>query len=123
MDYAARLLEAKQSYPFDGWRAAYEEGLEQYTEENCAAAKRILDTLLSDLVSLGEEAREEDKMQKFQVAIEALNTLDDKTDNSLIESDERDELCELFCVVAEKAGINPSKYGDGEGPASEWRNW
>jgi hypothetical protein len=123
MDYAARLLESKQSYPFVGWRASYEEGLEQYTEENCEAAKRIMDTLLSDLIALGEDAREEDKMHKFQVAVEALNTLNDETDGSLIETGEREELCDLFCVVAEKADIDPKKYGDGEGPASEWRDW
>ena len=123
MSYGTRLLEAKESYPFDSWRASFEHGLDQYTEENCEAAKRIVDTLLSNLTDLGEDAREEDKMQKFQAAVESLNTLNDETDGSLIETGEREELCELFNVIAVKAGIDPSKYGDGEGPASEWRDW
>ena len=123
MDYATELLKFKQDGPIEGWRASYKDGLEQYTEENCAAAERILDTFISDLVALGEDAREEDKMQTFQVAVEALNTLDDESGHSLIETGEREELCEFFYVVAEKAGIDAKKYGDGEGPASEWRDW
>jgi len=29
----------------------------------------------------------------------------------------------LFNQIAIQAGIDPEKYGDGEGPASEWRDW
>jgi len=123
MNYETNLLEVKEKYPFDTWKTYVEDGLDQYTEENCEAAKRIFDNLLSDLVTLGEEAREEDKLQKFQVAVEALNTLNDETDGSLIETGEREELCEFFNIIAVKARIDPSKYGDGEGPASEWRDW
>jgi hypothetical protein len=123
MDYEARLLEIKENYPFIRWQTYKDNGLEQYTKENCEAAKHILDTLLSNLVALGEDARERDKIQKFQVAVEFLNSLNDETDGSLIETDEREELCELLNMIAAKAGIDPNKYGDGEGPASEWRDW
>ncbi|WP_017300077.1 hypothetical protein [Nodosilinea nodulosa] len=129
MSYETDLLEVREKYPFNKWKTyaeigeAGEEGLEQYTEENCEAAKRILDTLVSDLAALGEDALKEDKLQKFQVAVEALNTLNHEMDGSLIETGEREELCELFNIIAVKAGIDPSEYGDGEGPASEWRNW
>jgi hypothetical protein len=129
MSHETLLLEVKAKYPFDKWKTYAqpgkngEKGLEQYTEENCEAAKRILDTLISDLIDLGEEAPEEDKLQKYQVAVEALNTLNDETDGSLIETGEREALCELFYVIALKNGLDPTKYGDGEGPASEWRDW
>ena len=123
MDYETKLLEAKQAYPFEQWRASAQHGLDQYTEENCEAAKRILDTLLADLVALGESAPEEEKIQKFEIAVEAFNELNEETDGALIETGEREELCELFNVIAVKAGIDPSQYGDGEGPASEWRDW
>ena len=123
MDYKARLLEVKGNYPFDDWQTYKDNGLEQYTKENCEAARRILDTLLSNLIALGEDAQEENKIQNFQVAVESLNSLNDKTDGSLIETGEREELCELFNLIAVKAGIDPSIYGDGEGPASEWRDW
>jgi hypothetical protein len=129
MSYETDFLKVKEEYPFDQWKTYAEigedgeDGLEQYTEENCEAAKRILDTLVSDLVALGEDAPEQDKLKKFQVAVEALNTLNDETDGSLIETGEREELCALFNIIAVKSGIDPSKYGDGEGPASEWRDW
>lgn len=123
MDYEARLLEVRENYPFDKWQIYADNGLEQYTKENCEAAKHIIDSLLSDLVVMGEDALEESKIQKFQIAVETLNLLNDETDGLLIETDEREELCELFNIIATKAGINPSNYGDGEGPASEWRDW
>ncbi|MBD1918630.1 MULTISPECIES: hypothetical protein [Cyanophyceae] len=129
MSYETDLLEVRETYPFDKWKTyaeigeAGEEGLEQYTEENCEAAKLILDTLVSDLAALGGDAPKEDKLQKFQAAVEALNTLNDEIDDSLIETGEREELCELFNVIAVKAGIDPSEYGDGEGPTGEWRDW
>jgi len=123
MNYSSKLMEAKESYPFDQWRGYEKDGLEQYTKENCDATRRIMDTLLSDLAALGEHANEADKIQKFQVAVESLNALNDKNDGALIETGEREELCDLFNVIAVKAGIDPANYGDGEGPASEWREW
>jgi hypothetical protein len=46
-----------------------------------------------------------------------------RKDPTLIETDEREQLCELCNVVATAAGLDPKKYGGGEGPASEWRDW
>jgi len=123
MDYEAGLLEVKEIYPFDKWQLYKGDGLEQYTKENCEVVKLIFDALLSNLIALGKDAREEHKIQKFQVAVEALNSLNDETDGSLIETDEREELHKLLNVIANKAGIDPRNYGNGEGPASEWRDW
>ncbi len=95
--------------------------MEQYTEENCEAAKGILSTLLSELIALGEDSQEEDKIEKFKVAVEALNTLNDETD--VIETGEREQLCDLFDHIAIAAGIDPDKYGGGDQLASEWRDW
>jgi hypothetical protein len=41
----------------------------------------------------------------------------------MIETGEREELCELFNLMAVDCGIDPGKYGGGEGLASEWRDW
>jgi len=97
----------------------YEDGLEQYTEENCAEVKAIFDTLISDLVTLGEDASEADKVALFQKAIEATNEVDE----DVIETGEREELCELTDSIAVACGLDPRNYGDGEGLASEWREW
>ena len=41
----------------------------------------------------------------------------------MIETGEREELCELFNSIAADCGIDPGQYGHGEGLASEWRDW
>jgi hypothetical protein len=41
----------------------------------------------------------------------------------LIETGEREDLCELIDQITIAAGMDPKNYGDGEGIADEWRNW
>jgi len=121
--YKNRLEETKTHYPFAEWRKNGEEfGMEQYTEEACAKFVAIFDQLIEQLVALGRDGGEPEKLTAFQKAIEATNYANDE-DPSLIETGEREELCELCNLIASAAGLDPSKYGDGEGPASEWRDW
>lgn len=123
MTFAANLEATKQRYPFDRWHEGLQHGLDQYTQVNCDKASTIFDTLIADLISLGADVPEADKLAKFETAVLALNDLDDELDNSFIETGEREDLCELCNTICKAAGMDPSKYGDGEGPASEWREW
>ena len=118
-DYRQRLTATRESYPFPKWAAS---GLDQYTEEACGLFAAVFDDLIQRLAALGEQAPEKEKIAAFKQAVEALNALNEK-DESLIETGERQDLCELCNVIANAAGIDPKKYGDGEGPASEWREW
>ena len=118
-DYANRLNQTRGAYPFGRWR---ESGLDQYTDEACASFGAVFDSLIRDLTTLGDEASEERKLAAFKKAVEALNALNEG-DGSLIETGEREDLCELCNAIAAAAGLNPADYGDGEGPASEWREW
>ncbi len=118
-EYLNKLTATKAQYPFKRWS---ESGLDQYTEEACTKFARIFDTLIDRLTSLGEATSESDKLKSFHQAVVALNTLNE-TDDSLIETGEREDLCELSNVIAVAAGLNPENYGDGEGPASQWRDW
>lgn len=36
---------------------------------------------------------------------------------------QKSDIGELCNVIAEAARIDYTKYGEGEGPASEWRDW
>lgn len=122
MSYSEQLQSTKSHYPFLRWQANFPD-LEQYTEENCAAAQAIIDTLIEQLILLGEAAPESEKVEIFQIAVEALNELNEETDGALIETGEREELCGLFNEVTLAAGLIPENYGEGEGIASEWRDW
>ena len=118
--YAEKLNATKETYPFAKWRASFfKYGLEQYTEENVGEVRAIFDALISDLAALGEQAPKEQKIALFQKAIEATNELEE----DLIETGEREDLCELTNNITVASGLNPAEYGDGEGLASEWREW
>ncbi|MDB5270857.1 MAG: hypothetical protein JWP58_3897 [Hymenobacter sp.] len=117
--YAEKLNATKEGYPFAAWRESYNVGLEQYTQENCDEVKSIFDELIAELVSLGEQAPKEQKIALFQKAIEATNELEE----DIIETGEREDLCELTNNITVACGLNPAEYGDGEGLASEWREW
>lgn len=120
--YANRLNATKEHYPFGLWAESVEI-LEQYTEETCGQAAQIFDRLIDRLISLGESALEEEKLGAFREAIEALNELDEENFHMLIETDEASTLIDLCNRIALAAGLDPKKYGGGEGPASIWRDW
>jgi hypothetical protein len=73
------------------------------------------------LFDVGEAAPEAKKVTLFKVAVEALNDLNDET--GMMETGEREDLCELLNLIATACGIDPGKYGNGEGLATEWRDW
>jgi hypothetical protein len=118
MNYAEKLNQTKESYPFARWQKSE---IEMYTPENCAAMRVIFDDLIAALIEKGKTASEAEKIELFRVAIERTNELDGET--GVVETGEREDLCELTNVISEAAGLNPDKYGGGEGLASEWRDW
>jgi len=120
--YPQRLKAMRRQFPFKQWRAGEKGGLEQYSKENCTAMAAIFDKLLKRLIALGEGAAEADKLAAFKEAIEATNALNAREMN-LIETGEREQLCELCNEIARATGLDPAQYGGGEGPASQWRDW
>lgn len=118
-DYRSRLAATKERYPFRKWK---EWGIEEYTDQALNLFVEVFNQLIERLITLGHQVPESSKIAAFRQAVEALNGLNERN-KILIETDEREDLCELFNVIATAAGINPSNYGDGEGPASEWRDW
>ena len=123
MTYEEKLQECKSNYPFGKWREMVDDGLDQYTEENCNRAKSIFDELIGDLIKTGENAPEKEKVALFEKAVLALNDLNDEIDGSLIETGEREELCELIDQITVASGLDPADFGDGAGIADEWRDW
>jgi len=50
-----------------------------------------------------------------------LNKFNETLDSSFIETEEREELCDLFDNIADAVGLNVQDYPDGI--ASKWRDW
>ncbi len=118
-----KLNKTKELYPFEKWREAFfEYEMEQYTEENCNAAKTIFDNLIDKLIALGENGNETEKIALFEIAVLSLNELENKNEG-LIETGEREDLCELIDQITIACGLNPRNYADGEGLADLWREW
>jgi len=122
MTYSDKLIVTKQACPFEKWQT-YFPRMEDYTPENCDAAKNIFDRLISQLAELGEAVPKSEKEKLFESAVLALNELNEATGGGLIETGEREELCELLDTISMAAGLNPEDYADGEGIADEWREW
>ncbi|MBL7783018.1 MAG: hypothetical protein JNM22_17440 [Saprospiraceae bacterium] len=122
MTYSNKLNATKEAYPFEKW-STYFPGMDVYTTENCNRAKSIFDTLIRQLAAMGETAPRAEKEEQFKSAVLALNDLNEATDGGLIETGEREELCELLDMITIAAGLNPEDYADGEGIADEWREW
>jgi len=118
-DYRTKFDEAVSAYPFPRWQQS---GLAQYSEEACGAFAAVFDRLIQELVRAGEGASEQTKRDLFHQAVDALNALNEQ-DESLIETAEREDLCELVNRITVACGLDPSQYGVGEGLASEWREW
>ena len=118
-DYRSKFDAPISSYPFAHWQQS---GLEQYTPEACSAFTAIFDRLVENLVRAGEDATEQSKLELLHQTVNELNALNEEDEN-LIETGEREELCALVNLITVACSLEPSKYGGGEGPASEWREW
>ena len=123
LSYSEKLEMTKKLYPFENWRNNFlEYQMEQYSEENCNAVKNIFETLIDKLRKLEENGYNLEKEKSFKVAILSLNELNEKNDG-LIETGEREDLCELIDQITIASGLNPKEYADGEGIADVWREW
>lgn len=117
--YIDGLHDTKAGYPFQRWA---ESGLEQYDSETCSAFAEVFDVLIDELGQMGPDAIASAKLATFEKAVIALNTIN-AADERLIETGEREDLCELINTITLAAELDPTRYGDGEGLASEWREW
>lgn len=119
----SNLEKCRTSFPFSRWRQnGIEYDMEDYTQENCEAIELIFDELIADLKILPTDATAEDKVLLFKYAVISTNAMSERVPG-LIETGEREDLCELFDQISIAAGLEPKEFADGEGIASEWREW
>lgn len=110
MTYKERLEEVKTSYPFETWRGYFNDGMTQYSKENCDRAVEIMVTLLEDLAKAGLRAKEDIKIELIKNAVYGYNLLDGMTGDTLTETGQRDELGQLFDKIARLAKIDLEQF-------------
>ena len=115
-EYAEKLNAIKQTYPFERMRQYWKQ--EEGGAEECTALEGLFDQLITSLIASGPTASEAEKIALFETAVEGSNEY-----SGVIETSEREDLCELTNTITLACGLNPAEYGGGEGLASEWRDW
>lgn len=101
-----------------------------YVQANIDSCTEILDSFLKALTDAvagrsleGDEdngkQRNERIMESVKTVVLALNVLNEQCNGGLIETDQREQLCDLIITAAAKAGLD-AKDQDITG---EWREW
>lgn len=88
-----------------------------YSESDIGKCASILDSFLAEVQST-DHGNTEVVMGSVKEAVLALNELNESCGDSLIETDQREQICELIIQAAAAAGV-----GDGEDITEEWREW
>ena len=89
-----------------------------FTAKDVHKCEAILNQYLDSLALLSGAA-DKDIMKCVKKAVVALNKLNEKTDYTLLETDERENICELIQRSAVECGLqNPE-----EDITEEWREW
>ncbi|MGC3959807.1 MAG: hypothetical protein QM813_18345 [Verrucomicrobiota bacterium] len=107
----ARLLEGMRDYLANSDDAGY-------TKTDIKKCDKILQEFVKHLGKLGSAASKLAVLACVKQAVLDLNALNNSVNGSLIETDQREDLCEYLLLTARSAGLN--QEGD---PTEEWREW
>ena len=88
-----------------------------YTQADIAQCAAIVDAYLADIAANTDP--DEDQLRFIiKKAVLQLNDLNDSCGGSLIETDEREDLCEIILVAAQACGLTTTPD-----ITEEWRDW
>ena len=88
-----------------------------YTSDDVDRCSSIIDAYLND-VAAKKGAAESEILIAIKTAVLQLNDLNDKCGGGLIETDQREDLCEILLVAAQQNGLTTT-----EDVTEEWREW
>lgn len=92
-------------------------GEDVYGDEDIERCAAIVDAYLA-AVGGGAKLSEQEILAHVEKAVLDLNELNDKCGGALIETDQREYLCELILRAARDAGLDTD-----EDITEEWREW
>ena len=90
-----------------------------YTQVHIDRCAKIIDEFLASLESVPKGEKNESIMKLVKTAVIKLNKLNDRCDGSLIETDQREQICTMIIAAAKRAGLVSSEYDITE----KWREW
>lgn len=90
-----------------------------YTQADIDRCAKIVDELLATLEAVPKPKTNEAILKAVKAAVIKLNRLNDRCDGSLIETDQREQLCGLIIAATQRAGL-VSSVGD---VTEQWREW
>lgn len=111
-------LETIKARLIEGMRGYIADGDESYTEEEIKKCDKILQQFLMRLGKLGMSVAEISILDCVKQAVLDLNDLNSSVDGCLIETDQREDLCEYILFAAKRSGLKQ----DGD-VTEEWREW
>ena len=91
----------------------------EYTQVDIDRCAKIIDGFLASLEDIPKGKEHGSILKAVKAAVTKLNKLNDRCDGTLIETDQREQLCELIITAAKRAGLVSSVYDITE----EWREW
>lgn len=98
-----------------GYDAGFEAG---YTLDHIDKCDAVLTAFLSSLQEIAVSESESKIMEAVKTVVLALNELNAECDGNMIETDQREQLCELIISAANEAGLKTE-----EDITEEWREW
>lgn len=90
-----------------------------YTQDHIDQCMSLLDTFLATLKNVPPEGKTEFIMAAVKHLVLGLNAVNESCDGAMIETDQREQLCEIIITAAKDAGLESDEYDVTE----EWREW
>lgn len=124
LSFDNQIKEIRKRYPFERWHQMHlEDKSTPHTKEVCTYASQLMDDLLSKMESAGVGASDEEKKKHIGKTVILFNELNEKCGLELIETMEREELCEVFDLLGVAYKMDFSSYDEGDDITSDWREW
>lgn len=90
-----------------------------YTQKHINRCEKLLDDYLASLTTIPATGQQDYILNAVKTIVLELNKLNADCDHSLIETGEREQLCEIIIAAAQHAGIEI----DEDDITYEWREW
>ncbi len=113
-DLKTRLLDGMRTYMED---VVADGDDPEYTENDIDKCDSIIASFLENVLSSGPGA-DDAVMSTVKETVLSLNALNEACGHSLIETDQREQICELIIRAAAARGV-----GSGDDITEEWRDW